>query len=220
MICAIIPARGGSKSIPLKNIVEVNGRPLIWWVLDAANNSMIDKIYVSTDSKEINNVVESFKLSKVNVIGRSDETSTDNTPTEFVIDEFIGKYDFQDLVLIQPTSPLLKKEHINNCIKKYKKGNYDSLLSLVRQHNFQWKLNNDDCCEPLYDIKNRPRRQEYGGYFIENGAFYITKKEIYLKNRVRVSGRIGYYELPPYTYYEVDEIDDIPIINELLKKHK
>jgi N-acylneuraminate cytidylyltransferase len=220
MISCLIPARGGSKSIPLKNIVTVNGKPLIWWVLNAANNSNIDEIYVSTDSEGIKGVVNSFKFDKVKVVSRSPENSTDTASTESVMEEFASQYDFDDLVLIQPTSPLLSTEDINEAIRTYKEGKFDSLLTIVRQHNFQWKTYEDGECIPTnYSYINRPRRQDHDGYCVENGAFYITSKESFDKSKCRISGRIGYYEMPKYTSYEIDEESDILIIENLLKQY-
>ena len=107
---AFIPVRGGSKSIKLKNIKKINGRPLIYWVLDAAIGcDGIDKVVVSTDSAEIRSVVEEYGSEDILVIGRSDEVSTDFASTESVMLEFGEVYDFGNIILIQATSPLLDR---------------------------------------------------------------------------------------------------------------
>lgn len=220
MIKCVIPARSGSKSIPLKNIIEINGKPLLWWVLMSANESVIDEIYVLTDSDKIKNVVDSFNFTKVSVLGRSEQVSTDTATTESVMVEFALKEDFDDIVLIQATSPLLKTEHINESIKTYKTGNFDSLLTLVRQHNFKWETYEKGNCLPTnYNYLNRPRRQNHDGYMVENGAFYITSKKAFNESKSRVSGNIGFYEMPHYSYFEIDEISDVIIIEELMKKY-
>ncbi len=219
MITCLIPARGGSKSIPLKNITLVNGKPLIWWVLRSANESMIDEIYVSTDSDEIKEVVESFKFDKVTVIDRSPEVSTDEATTESVISEFMTNFYCYNLIVIQPTSPLLRTEHINEAIEKFYAYPYDSLLSVVRQHNFQWKINLFSKLVPNYDLNNRPRRQDHDGYLVENGALYITNRESFMEDECRLSGCVGYYEMPKYTSFEVDEEGDIIIIETLLDNY-
>ena len=147
MNVAFIPVRGGSKSIPLKNIKELNGKPLVYWTIKAANDcENIDIIYVSTDSEEIKNVVESFKFDKVKVIGRSLESATDTASTEFAMLEFANNYEFDNIVLIQATSPLLRTEDLDGGFKLYESS--DSVLSVVRQKRFIWE--ND----------------EYSGYFI------------------------------------------------------
>jgi len=162
MVC-LIPARGGSKSIPLKNIAPVNGKPLIWWVLNSAIDSKLERIFVSTDSDEIKKVVESFKFDKVSVISRSPETATDEATTESVMKEFINTWGFKDVMLIQATSPLLTKEHINGAIDRYERYPHDSLVSLIKQHNFRWEIDDNFNLIPKYDINNRPRRQDHDG---------------------------------------------------------
>lgn len=218
MYTCLIPARGGSKSIPLKNIVEVNGKPLIWWTLKAANDSIIDEIFVSTDSNEIRNVVEGFNFEKVKVIDRSPETSTDEASTESVMSEFYDNYKPDNFILIQATSPLLKTEHINEAIDEFITNDYDSLLTLVRNYQFLWTVNKW-LCAPNYNINKRPRRQDYDGYMVENGAFYITTGEAFNRSKCRLSGVIGHYEMPSYTLYEIDEEYDIEIISKLLEKY-
>lgn len=218
MIYCIIPARGGSKSIPLKNIKEINGMPLIWWVLNAANDSIIDKIFVATDSKEIGDVVNGFNLEKIVVIGRSEESSGDKSPTEVVMREFATQYEFDDLVLIQATSPLLKTVDINNAIKRYKSGDYDSILPLNRQKRFLWE--NENGWKPInFDPKKRPMRQDFDGFVVENGCMFVVKRERFLKENSRICGKIIDYEFPENTYLEIDEPDDWVMIEALLRAH-
>jgi N-acylneuraminate cytidylyltransferase len=215
-IC-LIPARGGSKSIPYKNITEVYGKPLIWWTLNAANKSNLDRIYVSTDSDKIKAVVESFNFDKVEVIGRSVEVSTDFASTESVMVEFANNHEFNTLTLIQATSPLLKTKHINEALETLIDDEWESILSVVREHSFQWNFNEIGDIEPNYDVRNRPRRQDYGGRLTENGALYITTKEAFKRSGCRISGDITYYEMPSYSLYEIDEPNDIIIIEKLLE---
>lgn len=218
---AFIPIRGGSKSIPLKNIKIINGRPLVYWTLLAANNCPeIDEIYVATDSKEIAKTVNSFGFMKVKIIGRSPENATDTATTESAMLEFAEKYDFNNIILIQATSPLLTSRDLSKGIKEYIRQDVDSVLSVVRQKRFIW----ESCGEytrPLnYDIFSRPRRQEFDGYLVENGAFYITSKKLLLENRCRISGRIVAVEMNEETYFEIDEISDWIIVEELMKQRE
>ncbi|MBV4428317.1 acylneuraminate cytidylyltransferase [Clostridium tyrobutyricum] len=216
---AIIPARGGSKSIPLKNIKLMNGRPLIYWVLDAAVAcEKIDKIYVSTDSLNIKNVVKKYDNESVIAIDRSGENSTDFSTTESVMMEFAEQYNFENIVLIQVTSPLLEGKDLDEGLKKYFNEELDSVISVVRQKRFIWKDSNL-ITEPLnYDPNFRPMRQQFNGYLVENGAFYITSKDNLLKSKCRISGKIGFVEMHEETYFEIDEISDWIIVENLLKK--
>ena len=108
----MIPARGGSKSIPLKNIKEIAGQPLIYWSLDAAVNSKyVDKVFVSTDSEEIRKVVLAYdkpNKEKIEVIERSKECSIDTATTEDVMFDFSSRVDYENMVLIQCTNPMIK----------------------------------------------------------------------------------------------------------------
>lgn len=223
-IVAFIPVRGGSKSIPLKNIREMNGQPLVYWTIDAAVNCQyIDEVYVSTDSDQIHDIVSKYNKKnahKLTCIGRSKEAATDTAATESAMIEFANHYDFNSIVLIQATSPLLEAEDLERAIKKYNQENYDSLLSLVRQKRFIWEENEQEVKPKNYDVFNRPRRQDFDGFLIENGAFYITKRNLLLETGSRISGNIGYYEMNEDSYFEIDELNDWLIVEQLMKKKK
>ncbi|NLJ17768.1 acylneuraminate cytidylyltransferase [Globicatella sulfidifaciens] len=216
---AFIPVRGGSKSIPLKNIKLLNGRPLIYWTLDAAVNcNEIDTVVVSTDSEEIKNVVEEYKSPKIEVISRSNEVSTDTASTESVMIEFAKNYSFENIVLVQATSPLLESGDISKGINKFSEENIDSVLSVVRQKRFIWEEKSPVVEAINYDPLNRPRRQEFNGFLVENGAFYVTSREDLLATECRISGKIAAVEMSEETYFEIDEPSDWTIVESLLKK--
>ncbi|NYB72638.1 N-acylneuraminate cytidylyltransferase [Sedimentibacter hydroxybenzoicus DSM 7310] len=217
---AFIPVRGGSKSIPLKNIKLINNRPLIYWTLDATVNcDEIDSVVVSTDSKEIKRTVEKYSSDKVKVIDRSEEVSTDTATTESVMIEFARNYDFENIVLVQATSPLLKSKDITKGINKYFENGIDSALSVVRQKRFIWEEKSSSAVAINYIPSKRPRRQEFDGFLVENGAFYITSKKNLLSSQCRISGNITAIEMSEDTYYEIDEPSDWAIVEELLKKN-
>jgi N-acylneuraminate cytidylyltransferase len=221
---AYIPVRGGSKSIPLKNIKPIGGRPLVYWVIDAAVNcSDIDKVYVSTDSIDIEKAVEEYKKTNANsdklfCIGRAAHTATDTASTESAMLDFAGKYDFEHMILIQATSPLLTSKHLEEAISTYKQGANHSLLSVVRQKRFIWEETAEGAKPVNYNFLKRPRRQEFDGYLVENGAFYITRKQLLLETECRISGKIGVYEMEEETYFEIDEPSDWMIIENLMSK--
>lgn len=217
---AFIPVRGGSKSIPLKNIKKIADRPLVYWTIDSAVNCPeISKVYISTDSEIIKDTIKNYdkdSKGKIKVISRSEETATDTASTESAMLEFATNYDFENIILIQATSPLLESEDLTNAIKEYDK--YDSMLSVVEQKRFYWNYNEDGSVSPTnYDFYNRPRRQEFKGNLVENGAFYICSKKDLLKTKCRLSGRVGCHIMNEKTYYEIDEPDDWTIIEAILK---
>lgn len=223
---AFIPVRGGSKSIKLKNIKMLCGKPLVVWTAEAALKcKLIDKVFICTDSELIKKTVRKYfgYEEKIECIDRPAETATDTASTESVMLYFANKYDnFNKLILIQATSPLLTCNDLDNALIKYKEFNYDSMLSVVKQKRFIWEKNNkNNTYSPVnYDYLNRPRRQEFNGYFVENGAFYITSRQNLLNSKCRLSGNIGIYEMDEYSYFEIDEISDWQIIESILLKRK
>lgn len=226
MNVAFIPARGGSKSIPLKNIQQVNGKPLIYWTIKAACEcKKIDMVYVATDSKEIRNVVEELKMKnsivneeKVKVINRTKESASDTAPTEMAMLEFANQYDFENIVLIQATSPLVTRNDLDNGFEIFENKDTDSVVSGVRGKQFLWLEGDNGIIEPWnYDGYNRPRRQDYNGYIIENGAFYITTKENLLKSKNRFSGTVKVCEMNVNTLFEIDEPSDFVNIESVMQ---
>lgn len=220
MNVAFIPVRGGSKSIPLKNIKLIAGHPLVYWTAKAANDCRyIDVVYVATDSREIAEAVRQLHLDKVKVIGRAPETASDTASTESAMLEFAANYQFDNIVLIQATSPLLTAKELEGGFELYETQNTDSVLSVVRQRRFCWKEEEGGTVTAdNYDIYHRPRRQEFEGYLVENGAFYITGREKLLGTGCRISGNIRAFEMDEATYFEIDEPSDWIVIEEQLKR--
>lgn len=228
MNVAFIPVRGGSKSIPLKNIKPISGKPLVYWTVKAACGcKYIDKVFVATDSDKIKETVEGFKVGseaelfkKAEVIGRSSESASDTASTEFAMLEFADKMEFDNIVLVQATSPLLVSADLDRGFKAFGEENVDSVLSVVRQKRFHWGNDENGFAHPTnYDVFHRPRRQEFDGYLVENGAFYISSKEDLLKSKNRVSGNIKAVEMKEDTFFEIDEPSDWVIIEALMKKN-
>lgn len=220
MNVAFIPVRGGSKSIPLKNIKIINGKPLVYWTVKAASACRsIDQVFVATDNETIKHVVESFAIPKTQVIGRSAESASDTASTESAMLEFAMSYDFDNIVLIQATNPLLCAEDLEGGFKVFEETSVDSVLSVVRQKRFNWRIKGNGMAEPTnYDVFHRPRRQEFDGYLVENGAYYISSKKALLESQNRLSGNIKTYEMNEATYFEIDEPSDWTIIEHQLKK--
>ena len=220
MIIAFIPVRGGSKSIPLKNIKPFCGKPLVCWNIEALENcSVVDEIIVATDSDNIESVVTSRSYKKTKVYRRSAENACDTASTESAMLEYIhyAQLSGDDIfMLVQATSPLTETLHFTEAINMYNKGEYDSILTCVRNYRFFW---NEDGTSMNYDYRNRPRRQNFSGMLMENGAFYINKVKNILESGNRLSGHIGIYEMPEYTATEIDEPDDWMVLENLMRKH-
>lgn len=220
MVIAFIPVRGGSKSIPLKNIKPFCGKPLVCWNIEALEACpQVDVIVVATDSDVIWNTVENRHYAKTVLYRRSAENACDTASTESVMLEYIHNVGLSEnsvFMLVQATSPLTETKHFSEALLLYAKGEYDSIITCVRNYRFFW---NEDGTSMNYDYMNRPRRQNFRGMLMENGAFYINKVKNILTNGNRLSGRIGIYEMPDYTATEIDEPDDWMILENLMRKH-
>ena len=220
MIIAFIPVRGGSKSIPLKNIKPINGKPLIYWSIAALQNvTCVDEIIVATDSEEITKTVMNFNFSKVKIYRRKAENAADTSTTESVMLEYIEQSNLQKddiFMLVQATSPLTQTKHFEEALGLYMENKYDSLLSCVRNYRFFW---NEDGTGKNYDYRKRPRRQDFDGQLMENGAFYINTIGGIKKYQNRLCGKIGIYEMPEYTATEIDEPTDWIIVENIMKKY-
>ncbi len=220
-IVAFVPVRGGSKSIPLKNIKPLNGKPLVFWCLNSLQHAnLVDEIVISTDSDEIAKVVSGFNFSKVNIYKRSTENANDTASTESAMLEYINDEKLATdniFMLVQATSPLTQTKHIDEALKQYFEGKYDSVLSCVRTHRFFW---NAGGTPKNYDYYNRPRRQDFDGDLMENGAIYINTVANIIKHGNRLSGKIGIYEMPAYTATEIDEPDDWAILENLMRRYQ
>ena len=218
---AFIPVRGGSKSIPLKNIKILAGMPLVYWTAKAANDAAcIDKVVIATDSSEIKKTVSEFMLSKVEIYDRKPENAQDTSSTESVMLEYINQSSLNSndrFFLIQATSPLLKAKHIDAMFEKFIRDKADSALSCVRTKRFFWSK---EGVPVNYDYKNRPRRQDFEGLMMENGACYINSIGNITKYKNRLSGKISVFEMPEYTAAEIDEPDDFLLIEKLMEKYR
>ncbi|TDR22952.1 acylneuraminate cytidylyltransferase [Flavobacterium cheniae] len=218
---AIIPLRKGSKGIPGKNKKKMLGRPLFSWVLGAAIFSDLDEVYVFTDDEEILNFIskEYHWTSKVKGLLRNDENANDTASTESAMLEFAEKinHDFDVLCLLQATSPLTTSQDINSALSEISTEGKTAALSVVKTHRFTWNV---DGTPQNYDVFNRPRRQDFAGLLMENGAVYATTKDAFLKSKNRVSETIGLVEMPEETLMEIDSLSDWTIIESLLAERQ
>jgi len=216
-IVAIIPARGGSKGIPKKNIINFLGKPLLSHSIEYAKASnLISDIYVSTDDSEIAKIALD---NNVSVIDRPQSISGDFASTESALIHAIENITYKPdiIILLQPTSPIRPKNSLDKAINRFMKDNYDSLLSISPTHRFLWEIDKK-IANPKYDFKNRPRRQDMDSSdinYIENGSLYIFTYENLLKNNNRLGGRIGYVIFDEKYSYEIDSMTDLKFLETL-----
>ena len=221
-ILSIIPARGGSKGIPMKNLIKLNKKPLLEYTLKASLDSkLITKTVVSTDNTKISDYVIQFGAE---VILRPKKLSTDKSSIEPVIfhtlDVLRKKQNYVPdlIVLLQNTSPLRNSKHVDESIKLLLKKKYDSVFSAFKSHYFLWKMHSTGSTPINYSPKKRPNRQEMHDQFIENGALFVTKYSSFIKNASRMSGKIGIYEMPEELSYQIDSHHDKNLIKNIMKR--
>lgn len=221
-IVAFIPARGGSKGVPKKNIKLLAGKPLIAWSIEhAKESSLIDRVIVSTDCPEIAKVAREYgaEVPFIRPAHLSDDTATTESAMLHCCEYLSERNELPELfILIQCTSPIRGEDIFDNAISEFMNSNFDSMLSVAESHRFTWK----DTQSPRasYDYKNRPRRQDIkkeDKEFLETGSFYITKTEKLISNENRLAGDIGLYITSEIESYEIDSQVDFIICEELIK---
>ncbi len=211
----LIPARGGSKRIPKKNLVDVNGKPLLQYTIETCRK-ITNEIYVSTEDKEIKEFAE---FMNVNVIDRPERLATDESKTEDVVEHFLEEVDMNgdDLFcVVQPTSPLL---HFNSILFGVEQmemsldySKYDSIISVCEDVNYYWDSNG----KPVnFELGKRKRTQEHQVWFKENGAFYITTKNNFLKKNILQNGNVGFVVMNEQESIDVDYQSDLEMVRRL-----
>lgn len=218
-LAVLIPARAGSKGVPGKNLASVGGRPLLDWTVEAALGARcVDRVLVSTDDPAVRSHVVSTWPGRVALPARSPATASDTASTESVLLDVLGTPEadgVDEIGLVQATSPLLRAADLDGAHAMLATG-FDSVLSVVRQRRFRWAVTADGA-RADYDPAARPRRQQLAGHLVENGALYLTGRAALARTGVRISGRIGLWEMPEESYTEVDEPSDLVIVDALLR---
>ncbi len=219
---AIIPARGGSKGIPGKNIIEFCGKPLIAWSIEACLRSgRIKDVYVSTDDAGIEQVSAKYGAK---IVRRPAEFATDTASSEaalvHAVDEIEKSVPIDAVVFLQATSPLRTPDDVKNAVDTFFKDGCDSLFSAAILDDFCiWKKQKEDLTSLTYDYKNRGRRQDREPHFLENGSIYIFKPEILHTLKNRLGGRIGMYFMDFWKSFEIDKKEDLELCRLFMERH-
>lgn len=225
-ILAIIPARGGSKGLPNKNIKPLCGKPLIGWSIEQAQASKyIDEIFVSTDSAEIASVAESFGI-KVPFL-RPAELATDTSPSSGFVLHTIDYYrsqgqEFDYILLLEPTSPLRDVADINTAIEQLL--NHKTAKSIVGVSKveathpaFLVNLSKEGLLEPYLGEMKALRRQELNDLYFFEGSLYLSDINFYMKEHTFYHHLTLPYIVPKYKAYEIDDIVDFYIVERILE---
>lgn len=215
-ILAIIPARGGSKGIPRKNIINLENKPLIAWTIEASLKSKyITKTIVSSEDDEILDIAKKYKA---DIIKRPIKLSLDTTATEPVIKHTIdtlknNKEEFDYIILLQPTSPLRNTKHIDEAFKSFFENNSTSLISVKEIDNKILKAFKENQNGFIEGISNNKypfqRRQDLPKTYLSNGAIYIIRIDDFLKNNSLFTDKTISYVMDNISSMDIDNKDDL-----------
>lgn len=198
----IIPARGGSKGIPRKNIKEIAGKPLIAWTIEAAKASKkLDQFVVSTEDLEIASISKKYGAE---VIDRPLELATDESTTLSVLQHVLSKIETEAVVILQPTSPVRGKDLIDMCIKKFEDINADNLATGF-------------VCKFMEYGTYTQRRQDLEGFFYDDGNVYVVKSKL-IKSGKLTDKKVGRIEIAREENIEIDDDFDFWMVEQILLK--
>ena len=222
-ILAIIPARGGSKGLPRKNILDLAGKPLIAWTIEASLSSKyITKTLVSSDDEEILNVSQQYKS---DIIKRPYELSTDTASSESVIRHALNELkkenqEFDYVILLQPTSPLRDVKDIDNAFNALLDSNATALISVYEINNKILKAFIQDESGYIKGISNNQypfmRRQDLPTTYLSNGAIYIISVKEFMKNNSFLTNTAIAYKMDEAASIDIDTITDLDEIERII----
>jgi CMP-N,N'-diacetyllegionaminic acid synthase len=225
----IIPARGGSKGLPGKNILQIGGLPLVCWTINAArNSSLLTDFIVSTDDEEIRKIAQ-HNGCRVPFLRPKELASDNSTSVDVVLHclEFFEKQGivYDNVILLEPTSPLRKKSEIDNALRLFfdNYGKFDGIVSVGKIHLENPTIVKFIKNDFLFPLKisgvegNINRRQDYPDFYFPYGVLYIIKSEIIKSLKSFYTDKMMPYYIERWQNYELDDIYDFHAIESILK---
>lgn len=222
-VLAIIPARGGSKGLPKKNILDLQGKPLITWSIEASLNSKyIDTTIVTSDDDKILEIAKSLGVTTIKrPASLASDTSSSESVIKHVLDSINDTYEY--IILLQPTSPLRKAQHIDEAFSLIFDSNSDSLISVVETDNKILKafLEEDGYIKgisnnffPFMNRQNLPKT------YISNGAIYIINRLAFMKKNTFLTNKTIKYIMNEESSIDIDTIEDLIEAEKRIKNYK
>ena len=210
-IAAVIPARGGSKGIPRKNIRLMAGIPLIAHsILDCQDSQLVRQVFVSTDDEEIAQLSQQYGAT---IIHRPAEIAGDDASSESALKHAVEEIEATSfspdlVVFLQCTSPVRTGDDIDRAVCQLQAANADSLLSVSPSHRFLWQEKAGEAVSINYDYRHRQRRQDLAPQYVENGSIYIFKPWVLKTLNNRLGGKISLFCMDEKAAVEIDSLLD------------
>jgi N-acylneuraminate cytidylyltransferase len=210
---AIIPARGGSKRVPGKNLAPFEGKPLLAHSIEVALGAkLVTRTIVTTDDPQIKKVAQQFGAE---VIDRPAELATDTATSESALSHVLADlreregYEPDLVVFLQCTSPARDPSDIDEAIRTLDREHADSLLSVARFDKYIWQPGPDTASPINYDFRRRWRDQEFPPQYMENGSIYVFSPAILREHNNRLGGRIALFEMESSKAFQIDHAEDL-----------
>ncbi len=221
-VLAIIPARGGSKGLPGKNIRPLAGKPLLAHTVDQATAAeMISRIVVSTDSEAIAAVAQEYGAK---VVWRPTELATDTATSESALKHVLDYLEEEEegytpdlIVFLQCTSPVRTSEDIDRAVQLLLDKDADSLVSVTPWHGLNWAVENGKAKSVNFDHRSRPRRQDMRPEFRENGSIFVFKPWVLNQLNNRLGGEVVFLEMDSWTRFEADTLEEFSLCEWILQ---
>jgi N-acylneuraminate cytidylyltransferase len=220
---AVIAARGGSKGIPYKNLLDLCGKPLIAWTVAQARAAQgVDVVAVSSDSDKI---LEAAEAAGAVGVRRPDDISGDLASSESAwlhaleaVDAKLGR--FERIVALQATSPIREPGDIEQALSTFDREHLDSLLSVCEVEDyFNWRIGQNGP-EPInYDYRNRRMRQQIEKRYLENGSFYVLVPSLLREQNNRLGGKIGFHVMERHKMFQIDRPEDVKLCAAIMRSY-
>lgn len=220
---AVIAARGGSKGIPHKNLLDLCGKPLIAWTVEQARAARgVDVVAVSSDS---DNILAAAEAAGAIGVRRPEDISGDLASSESAwlhalnaTDERMGR--FERIVALQATSPIRESSDIEGALATFDRDHLDSLLSVCEVEDyFNWRIGASGP-EPInYDYHNRRMRQQIEKRYLENGSFYVLIPSLLREQNNRLGGKIGFHLMERHKMFQIDRPEDVKLCAAIMRSY-
>jgi len=219
---AIIPARGGSKGIPRKNLIPICGQPLVAWsIMHARRAKGVDAVYVTSDSDEILSVAQRYGALPIE---RPGEISGDRASSESAWLHALDSIEASGVAVarifgLQATSPIREPADLEGALEQYRREGLDSLFSVAEVEDFfTWRI--DENGQPRsvnYDYRHRRPRQLIEKRYLENGSLYLFSPTVLRRDQNRMGGRIGLFVMERHKLFQIDNLEDIKLSEAIMR---